>query len=107
MKRRTILSFGMAMCGLLLIWSGSVKAIGWTELDKVTASDGNANDHFGNSVSISGDYAIVGASGDDDNGDGSGSAYVFGICPATDITGDCFVDFEDFALLANEWLTGY
>jgi len=27
-------------------------------------------------------------------------------CPSADLTGDCFVDFEDFALLANQWLTG-
>jgi len=28
-------------------------------------------------------------------------------CPSADLTGDCFVDSEDFALLANQWLTGY
>jgi len=26
-------------------------------------------------------------------------------CPPADLTGDCFVDFEDFALMANQWLT--
>ena len=40
-------------------------------------SDAAAGDAFGSSVSISGDYAVVGAKGDDDNGSGSGSAYVF------------------------------
>ena len=49
----------------------------WTEVAKLTASDANAGDEFGFSVSISGDYAIVGAAGDDDNGSRSGSAYVF------------------------------
>lgn len=49
----------------------------WTEQAKLTASDGAAGDLFGISVSISGDYVIVGAYGDDDNGGGSGSAYVF------------------------------
>jgi len=44
---------------------------------KLTASDGAANDRFGSSVSISGDVAIVGASGNDDNGTDSGSAYTF------------------------------
>ncbi|NQT96128.1 MAG: choice-of-anchor D domain-containing protein [Candidatus Marinimicrobia bacterium] len=44
---------------------------------KVTASDGGADDAFGGSTSISGDYAIVGAYGDDDNGSLSGSAYIF------------------------------
>ena len=44
---------------------------------KLTASDGAALDRFGSSVSISGDYAVVGAHLDDDNGSTSGSAYVF------------------------------
>ncbi|MCH7820177.1 MAG: FG-GAP repeat protein, partial [Candidatus Marinimicrobia bacterium] len=45
---------------------------------KITASDGAADDFFGISVSISGDYAVVGAYwGGDDKGDASGSAYVF------------------------------
>ena len=43
---------------------------------KATASDAASYDYFGNSVSISGDYAIVGAGGDDDNGSDSGSAYI-------------------------------
>ena len=49
----------------------------WSQQAKLTASDGAANDSFGISVSISGDYAIVGADGDDDNGSNSGSAYIF------------------------------
>ena len=49
----------------------------WVEQQKLFASDGAANDHFGCSVSISGDLAIVGAYLDDDNGDASGSAYIF------------------------------
>ncbi len=44
---------------------------------KLTASDGAADDWFGQSVSISGDYAVIGAYGDDDNGNFSGSAYVY------------------------------
>jgi len=42
--------------------------------NKLTASDGAAEDYFGCSVSIDGDYAIVGADGDDDNGSYSGSS---------------------------------
>jgi len=49
----------------------------WTQIAKLTASDGQADDWFGVSVSISSDYAIVGAEGDDDNGEDSGSAYIF------------------------------
>ena len=49
----------------------------WNQVTKITASDGAPNDMFGSSVSISGDYAIVGAFGNDDNGTESGSAYIF------------------------------
>ena len=49
----------------------------WTQKKKLTASDGAAGDQFGCSVSICGDYAIIGAWYDDDNGDNSGSAYIF------------------------------
>ena len=49
----------------------------WTEQAKLTASDAAADDLFGFSVSISGDYAVVGAYLDDDAGDKSGSAYIF------------------------------
>ncbi len=44
---------------------------------KLTASDGAANDYFGFSVAISGDTALVGAVYDDDNGSESGSAYLY------------------------------
>ena len=49
----------------------------WGQLTKLTAGDAAADDHFGRAVSISGDTVVVGADGDDDNGDSSGSAYVF------------------------------
>lgn len=32
--------------------------------------------------------------------------YALAKCPSADLTGDCFVDFEDFALIASQWLTG-
>ena len=49
----------------------------WNQVAKLTASDGAANDRFGESVSVSGDIAVIGARDDDDNGSRSGSAYVF------------------------------
>jgi hypothetical protein len=54
-------------------WNGS----NWVQEQKLLASDGAASDWFGESVSISGNVALVGAVEDDDNGDESGSAYVF------------------------------
>ena len=49
----------------------------WSQVAKLTASDGEASDEFGYSVSISNRQAVVGNLNDDDHGDGSGSAYVF------------------------------
>ena len=49
----------------------------WVEEDKLTASDAAVDDAFGYSVSVSGDTAVIGAYGDDDGGESSGSAYVF------------------------------
>jgi hypothetical protein len=49
----------------------------WGQTKKLTPDDGAFGDRFGYSVSISGNYALVGAHGDDDNGDMSGSAYIF------------------------------
>lgn len=49
----------------------------WAEESKLTASDAAPLDHFGWSVSVSDDVAIVGAYQDDDAGGDSGSAYVF------------------------------
>jgi len=49
----------------------------WGQVQKIKASDPAEYDYFGMSVSISGTYAISGAYGDDDNGDTSGSAYIF------------------------------
>ena len=49
----------------------------WLEVDKLTVPDNKAEDLFGNSVSIDGDYAIIGTPYDDDNGIDSGSAYIF------------------------------
>jgi hypothetical protein len=78
----------------------------WSEQQKLLASDGAAYDYFGNSVSISGHNAIVGAYWDDDNGSNSGSAYAFMYCPSADLSGDCKVDFVDFALFGDWWLYG-
>ena len=49
----------------------------WTQQAKLLASDGAAGDVFGNNVFLDGDSAIIAAGLDDDNGNDSGSAYVF------------------------------
>jgi hypothetical protein len=49
----------------------------WSQQAKLTASDGTNSDFFGISVAVDADSAVIGASGDDDKGTGSGSAYLF------------------------------
>jgi len=62
------------------------------QLSKLTANDAAAGDEFGCSVAISGNRALVGAYGDEDNGILSGSAYIFDV-----ITGQ-----QLFKLTAND-----
>lgn len=49
----------------------------WVEEQKLVAGDGTAGDFFGAALSIHGDLALIGATGDDQRGDGAGAAYVF------------------------------
>ncbi|HYE53351.1 MAG TPA: FG-GAP repeat protein [Chitinophagaceae bacterium] len=46
----------------------------WTQVQKITASDGVANDNFGTSVAIDGDYLVVGTS---NHQQATGAAYIF------------------------------
>ena len=68
-----------AFAAVLLFWV--VLAPAWAltaELEaKLLASDGAVSDYFGYSVAFDGDTAVIGAFWDDDNGEDSGSAYVF------------------------------
>eukprot|EP00594_Rhizosolenia_setigera_P003183 CAMPEP_0178952746 /NCGR_PEP_ID=MMETSP0789-20121207/8022_1 /TAXON_ID=3005 /ORGANISM="Rhizosolenia setigera, Strain CCMP 1694" /LENGTH=335 /DNA_ID=CAMNT_0020633903 /DNA_START=339 /DNA_END=1346 /DNA_ORIENTATION=- len=61
-------------------YSGSAfiySAIDGESIEKVAAPDGEAYDYFGESICAFDSYYVVGAIGDDDNGEGSGSAYLF------------------------------
>jgi hypothetical protein len=49
----------------------------WGEMMKLTASDAENGDQFGLSVSIDGDYALVGATFEDQGGTDSGAIYIF------------------------------
>ena len=78
----------------------------WSEQQKLTASDGASTDYFGFSVSISGDTAVIGAYQDDDNGDASGSAYVYVLAPNFQdtpavITGDLNADIEQAGVVSG------
>ena len=78
----------------------------WSEINKLIASDAAQDDFFGRTVSLSADgtYALVGADGDDDNGDDSGSAYVFGasVLPVELTTFTAVADGADVVL---QWRT--
>ena len=49
----------------------------WTFQQQLTAPDGGLDDSFGRAVALSGDTVLIGAAQDDDDGEDSGSAYVF------------------------------
>ncbi|WP_432798337.1 FG-GAP repeat protein [Poriferisphaera sp. WC338] len=49
------------------------------QFHKLTADDAAEDDRFGHAVAISGNTAIVGAQGNDDDGSFSGSAYLFDV----------------------------
>jgi hypothetical protein len=55
----------------------------WGQTAKLVASDGTAQDQFGNSVALSGDRALIGAYVDDRLGQWTGSAYLFERSAAT------------------------
>ena len=60
----------------------------WTESIMLTADDGEIGDGLGAAVAISGNYLVVGASGEDDMGSAAGAAYVF------ELVGDTWTQVE-------------
>jgi len=91
----------------------------WTQQAKLLASDGEAFDYFGNSVSLSGDTALIGAHGEDSY---TGTAYVFtrsganwtqqAKLVASDSASDKWFGFsvalsEDTALIGSQGDNGY
>jgi hypothetical protein len=76
----------------------------WAPIVLLTASDYQQYDHFGRSVCISRDYILVGAPLKRVMGKIIGAAYVFKVCPSTDLNYDCSTDFRDLAIFSSEWL---
>jgi hypothetical protein len=75
----TMLLFSTAICSLAVnVEKNGKNSLGWSEKQKLLASDGAGNNRFGNSVEINGNDAIVGSYFDDISGQtDAGSAYVF------------------------------
>jgi hypothetical protein len=69
--------YTFASAGVLLLIAMPGWAVTPVEVAKLVADDGATNDFFGFSVALSGDTAVIGVLRDDDNGNDSGSAYVF------------------------------
>jgi len=71
----------LALIVLPLMLGATTQAARWQvpvdEIAKLLAYDGAPDDYFGRSAAMDGDIAVLGAADDDDNGNESGSAYVF------------------------------
>ena len=81
--------------GAVLVFTRDPDSGVWTQAAKFTASDAATGDEFGSSVAFDGTTIVVGAYLDDDNGDDSGSAYVF----TKPTTGDGWADGTETAKL--------
>ncbi len=104
------ISDGMALVGSIMTLSNGNGAAylfrgsgsNWHESMKITASDGAANEAFGAAVAMQDSSVfLVGSPGDNDNGNASGSAYVYEN-PAVGITGQPAANLpQQFVLLQN------
>lgn len=63
--------------GSAYVFNRSTTTGAWNQTTQLLAADGVNGDQFGESVAISGDTALIGASSDDSAGVNQGSAYVF------------------------------
>lgn len=73
----TITKINLIIISLSLIMGIQGYVMAQTQIAKLKASDGAAEDFFGHSVAISENTAIVGAHFEDTNGWGAGAAYIF------------------------------
>jgi len=71
--RKFLMTVVVILCCLTV---ASVRA-DWQEQQKLIAGDADQYDYFGYSVSIDGDYAIIGACYDDEKTSNAGAAYIF------------------------------
>ncbi|MBN1339743.1 MAG: T9SS type A sorting domain-containing protein [Bacteroidales bacterium] len=67
---------GTQMQGSVIIYRETLGT--WTYVCTITAPDPSDEKYFGHSLSVNNDLLVVGAYGDDENGDKSGSVYLYG-----------------------------
>ncbi len=65
------------LAGAAYVYRFNPQSETWVQEEQLLPSDGQDEDFFGFAVAISGDVAVVGASGDDDAAFDGGAAYVF------------------------------
>ncbi len=97
-------SDGFSESGFVYVFKRN--GIAWTQTAKLACPDVATNDSFAKAVCIDDNRIISGAYGASDY---TGSAYIFELqlpCPSADLTGDCFVDMNDFAIFTGQWMTG-
>ncbi len=73
---RILLVLGLLVLAALAL-PGRTEAASFNEVKKLTASDAQAFDSFGLSVSVDGDMVVAGAPHEDAGGDAAGAAYLF------------------------------
>lgn len=77
-KRGSLRNLFLFLTILFLLFSiKKSQAQSWEQVMEAVAIDAEDGDLFGRSVAFLGDYAIVGASGEDEGGSGAGAAYIF------------------------------
>ncbi len=78
MKNNVRYSFTLILgASLFLCVSSAYAQLSATELDRLFASDAASGDSHGYAVDVDGDRAVIGSRFDDDDGNGSGAAYVY------------------------------
>jgi alpha-tubulin suppressor-like RCC1 family protein len=68
---------GGSNAGAVYIFKRDAVSDTWTEQQKITSNDVEADDYFGWNVSIDGDRMVVGANNEDTRGSNAGAAYIF------------------------------
>lgn len=77
---------GWSMTGAAYVFART--SAGWTQIHKMVASHGAANDQFGSAVALDGTHLVIGANLADPAGTDSGAAYAFPTFPL-EVTEHC------------------
>ena len=80
-------------------------ATSFAQINKLTASDRDGStDQFSWSIGLSNNTLVTGATQDDENGDSSGSAYLFDLSCRADLNSDGLLNFFDISYFIDIYL---